>query len=51
MRSYSIFDCTKVSGTAFRIFGPKWVAALAAIITSKVTGRFHDYDTDFFVSE
>ena len=43
MRTYHVIDCTKLEGVSASIFGPVFVAHIAAWAWSVCTGRTHDY--------
>lgn len=53
MKAFEVFDCTTDSfgiypdGTKakdHKVFGPEWFARMVAVVMSKMTGRFHDYE-------
>lgn len=43
MRTYHVIDCTKLTGTSATLFGPRFVARLAAWGWTMATGRYHDF--------
>ena len=47
---YAVFDCTKAEGVTVYMRTAKG-AHLAAVILSKLTGRFHDYAGDLVGAE
>lgn len=43
MHTYNVFDCTVPNGRDIKVT-TKALAHVVAVVMSKVTGRFHDYD-------
>jgi hypothetical protein len=43
MRTYHVIDCSKLHGTSATLFGPAFVARVAAWGWTLATGRYHDF--------
>lgn len=44
MTKWHVFDCTHANTPNHVIRGPEWLARLVAVVLSRWTGRFHDFD-------